>query len=135
MASKRNAGKERLPPFTPMLNEEIDSKAYREISGTAVKVLILFKQVSGILKKKAGDGFNGIFDFTYTEAQKKGFAKKTFSRAISDLIGKGFIDIVAHGGLRGGGHSNAKYRLSERWRDYGKHVFMSLPRYPNEPVL
>lgn len=108
----------RLPPFTPILNEEMDSKAYLELSGTAVKVLTWFKRIDGKLRGKDRHGFNGIFDFTYKEALRCGFAKRTFSRAIDELGEKGFIEVISVGGMRGAGRSNSKYKLSTRWQLY-----------------
>lgn len=130
--SKRKAG-DRLSPFIPILFEEMDSEAYQALSGSAAKAVPYFKRIHGILKRKSGDNFNGIFDFTYSEAEKYGFARATFSRVITELNAKGFIDIVKQGGKRGCGMSNSKYHLSERWRDFGKRVFMNRPRYPCEP--
>ena len=130
---KRFKKSKRLPPFTPILNAELRSRAYQELTGNAAKVYPYFKKIHGILKKKSGDNYNGIFDFTYTEAEKYGFARQTFKRSIDNLIGNGFIDIVKQGGKRGCGMSNSKYRLSERWRDYGTSAFIKRPRYPSEP--
>jgi hypothetical protein len=129
---KFNKG-ERLPPFSPILYDEMDSDAYQELPGNAAKALPYFKRIHGRLKRKAGDNFNGIFDFTYSEAERFGFARRTFARIIADLHAKGFIDIVIQGGMRGAGMSNSKYRLSERWRDFGKKGFVKRPRYPSEP--
>lgn len=124
--------KNKLPPFTHLLNEEMDSKAYLELSGTAAKALMWFKRIDGKLKGKDRHGYNGIFDFTYTEAVKYGFAKKTFSRAIDELNEKGFITIVKVGGMRGVGRSNSKYSLSTGWRLYGRGLKVKL-RIPTEP--
>ncbi|ACH39991.1 hypothetical protein Gbem_2988 [Citrifermentans bemidjiense Bem] len=108
----------RLPPFTPIFNEEMDSTAYLELSGTAVKVFTWFKRIDGRLRGKDRLGYNGIFDFTYNEAKRYGFAKRTFSRAIDELGEKGFIEVVSVGGLRGAGRSNSKYKLSSKWQIY-----------------
>lgn len=124
---------ERLPPFSPILFAEMDSTAYQELPGSAAKALPYFKRIHGIRKKKCGDDYNGIFDFTYSEAEKYGFARHTFARIITELNAKGFIDIVTQGGKRSCGMSNSKYRMSDRWRDFGKGVFMKRPRYPSEP--
>jgi hypothetical protein len=145
MAKKKLQG-ERLPPFVPIFNEELESAAYRAISPSAAKVYPFFKRINGKLKKKVGPDYNGIFDFTYSEAERYGFARKTFSRAITELNDKGFINIVSQGGKRGCGMSNSKYKLSDRWRDYGKtvksfdagkvverDVFIKRPRYRSEP--
>lgn len=136
MSSKKQSREKKwsIPgPFSPILYEELDSAAYQKLTANAAKALPYFKRIHGRLIKKAGDDYNGIFDFTYSEAEKFGFARRTFSRIITDLHSKGFIDIVKQGGKRGCGMSNSKYQLSERWRDYGKHVFIKRPRYPSEP--
>jgi len=124
----------RLPPFTPILNEEMDSKAYLELTGTAVKALTWFKRIDGKLRGKDRYSFNGIFDFTYNEAVRCGFAKRTFSRAIDELGEKGFIEVISVGGLRGAGRSNSKYKLSTRWQLYGLEKMKGAWRHhPSEP--
>lgn len=135
--------KDRLPPFAAIFNEEMLSKAYAELKPSAAKAYPHFKRFAGVLKKKFG--YETPFDFTYSEAQKLGFARRTFSDIIEDLIAKGFIDITEQGGKRGCGFSNSKYKLSERWRNYGKppiydHMirayrepFIKMPRYQTEP--
>ena len=135
--------KERLPPFAAITNEEMLSQAYTDLKHSAAKAYPHFKRMDGIRRKKAG--YDGTFDFTYAEARKLGFAKGTFSAVIAELNAKGFINIVKQGGMRGCGRSNAKYRLSERWRDYGKppvydratcsfrEPFINRPRYKSEP--
>jgi len=132
---KRNkkATKNRLPPFTPILNEELDSKAYQQLTGNAAKALTYFKRINGLLRHKQGDNYNGTFDLTYTEAEKFGFARRTFSRIITELNDKGFLTIIVQGGKRGCGMSNSKYQMSDRWRDYGTRGFMRRPRHPCEP--
>lgn len=131
----RNKNKVRIPPFAPILREEMTSQAYQDLPGNAAKALPYFKWFHGVLVKKLGDDYNGIFDFTYTEAERYGFARATFNRVITALNDKGFIDIVTHGGKRSSGMSNSKYKLSERWRDYGKKVFIKRPRHPQEPQV
>jgi hypothetical protein len=54
-----------------------------------------------------------------TEATKYGFARRTFHDAVKSLELHGFIDIVSVGGLRGAGHTNSQYKLSNRWVTYG----------------
>lgn len=143
MAAKKRNQKERLPPFAAILNEEMLSQAYAELKPSAAKAYPHFKRFDGIRRKK--EGYNGTFDFTYSEALKLGFARRTFSEIIEDLNAKGFINIIEQGGMRGCRRSNSKYRLSERWRDYGKppvfdrvtrsyrDPFMKVPRYKPEP--
>jgi len=131
---RRKFKSERLPPFAPILFDELNSVAYKELPGNAAKALPYFKRIHGILIKKLGDDYNGIFDFTYTEAEKCGFARNTFNRIITALNAKGFLDIVTQGGKRSCGMSNSRYHLSQRWRDYGMKCFIKRPRYPHEPI-
>lgn len=131
---KRKFKGERLPPFAPILFVELESAAYQALPGNAAKALPYFKRIHGISIKRLGDDYNGIFDFTYTEAEKYGFARNTFNRIITALNAKGFLDIVTQGGKRSCGMSNSQYRLSERWRDYGNKCFIKRPRYPHEPI-
>ena len=122
-----------LPPFSPILYDELDSIAYQALTGNAAKALPYFKRIHGKLIKKLGDDYNGVFDFTYSEAEKYSFSRHSFARIINELFDKGFIDIVKQGGRRGCGMSNSKYCLSTRWRDYGTAAFKCRPRYPSEP--
>jgi hypothetical protein len=121
------------PFFCQLFYDELDSAAYKALSGNAAKALPYFKRIHGRRMKKAGSNFNGIFDFTYTEAEKIGFARHTFARIITELNAKGFIDIISQGGRRGCGMSNSKYCLSTRWRNFGNPCFKQHPRYPSEP--
>jgi hypothetical protein len=119
-------------PFVHVLTEEMDSKAFMELNGSAVKALLWFRRVDGKLQRK--EGYTGEFGLTYTEMQRYGFAKKTFSNVIKELAEKGFIEVVSAGGLRGAGHTTSKYKLSSRWRLY--HLEMKPRfdwRYPSEP--
>lgn len=138
MGKRKGRTGNRLPPFTPIFNEEMDSKAYIELTGSAAKAYTYFKRISGKLERRSGGDYNGIFDFTYSEAKAYGFARSTFSKIIGELIEKGFIDIITVGGLRGAGRSNSKYKLSSRWKLYGvfhggKPAHVGKPRRPQEP--
>jgi len=71
--------------------------------------------------------YNGQIEFTYEEAKKElGIDKKTFTRAIDELILKGFIDIVH----QGGGLCRGKnlYSISDRWQLYGTDKFIEKHR-------
>jgi len=107
----------------------IQSKAFRELSGTATKVLIWFlrrRRMSKVGRQGKGKWVienNGEIMFTYTEAQKKyGITKPRFQRALDELIEKGFLDINHHGG--GMVKDATTYFISERWRDYGTDKFI-----------
>lgn len=129
---KKGLKSERLAPFAPIFRDEMLSRAFQELSPSAVKALIYFRWIQGVVKKKTGDP-TASFDFTYDEAESYGFARRTFSRVVQQLVDTGFIDIVRQGGLRGCGRSNSHYKASERWRLYGISGFVKSPRYRPEP--
>ena len=66
------------------------------------------------------------FEFTYTEANKFGCARRTFYNVLLQLVKKGFIDPVYKGGLRGGGLTSSKFKLSKRWKYYGTGSFVDV---------
>jgi hypothetical protein len=71
-------------------------------------------------------------EFTYLEASKKfGITNSRFTRAIDDLIAKGFIEIVHHGGCYQ--KDKTRYGLSERWRRFNTPEFSAVSR-PKDPV-
>lgn len=70
---------------------------------------------------------NGEIQFTYREAKEKyRLSAGKFTRAIDDLLEKGFIDISRLGfGL----HRDATlYAISDRWRKYGTDEFVTVKR-------
>lgn len=118
MSKSRQKHKEKMPPFVPIRMDELESTAYRQLTGNAAKLLPYFKRTCIRAVKGAPDTCT-IFGFTYTEAAKYGFSRSTFRRAIQELIAKGFVDRVEKGGLRGVGHTCSKYKLSGRWVTFG----------------
>lgn len=116
--NRRAKHRERLPPFVPITHQMLESTAFKALSGNAAKLLLYF--IRACVRCCKGKPSTSVqFDFTYSEALKIGFAKNTFSRAMSSLVDHGFVDLVEPGGLRGVGHSNSKYRLSDRWATWG----------------
>lgn len=118
MSKSRRSQKERLSPFVPIFHDELESTAYRTLSATAAKLLPYFKRIC-VKATRGKPDETTLFGFTYTEAGKYGFARRTFSRAVQELQTNGFIDIVEIGGLRGAGHSCSQYKLSRRWVTFG----------------
>jgi hypothetical protein len=116
--SRRKQHKERLPPFIPITHQQLESAAFKALSGNAAKLYPYFIRACVRCCKGKPDTTTQ-FDFTYGEAVKLGFARNTFSRCLKELNQNGFIDWVEVGGLRGVGHSNSKYRLSDRWALWG----------------
>jgi len=118
MGNSLKPQKERLAPFVPIFNDELESTAYRTLSANAAKLLPYFKRIC-VKATRGKPNETTHFGFTYKEAGKYGFARRTFSRAVQELHKNGFIDIVEVGGLRGAGHSCSQYKLSKRWVTYG----------------
>ena len=104
-------GKIKKPPGTWFERDMYKSKAYLSLRGLAPQVLVLFlgkrhmKKIKHGKREKwnctNGDGLS----FTYVEAEKEyGITKSRFSRAVGELLAKGFVSI-AH---RGGGYKQDK---------------------------
>lgn len=111
-------------PFVPLLNEELDSKAYQQLTGNSAKLYGYIKRIARIVgtKLKVTAERDVIFDFTYSEAKKFGFSEKTFLRGLKDLWSKGFIGVVRIGGRiksENGGRVNSQYKLTAYWKSYG----------------
>lgn len=114
--------KEKLSPFAALPWEVINSPAFASLPGNPGKALPIFFGKARIVTFKQGATYS-TFDFTYSEALKLGWSKDTFNQILNELHEKGFIDVAEYGGLRGCCRSNSKYKLSERWREYGKPNF------------
>ncbi|WP_226373880.1 immunoglobulin domain-containing family protein [Citrifermentans bemidjiense] len=112
--------------------------AYIDLPPSAAKALPYFygkygRKFKVVLYGKRGDhNIAGDFEFSYEEAVRLGFAKRTFARVIDELIEKGFIEMAGYGGLRGFCKSYNKFRPSYRWQRYGQPDFEAVPRYPSE---
>jgi hypothetical protein len=112
-------------PFTPILNEIHDSLAYLKLSGSAAKLHPYLIRAARTVAFKIGAGSESLsqFDYTYSEAKRRGFSESTFKRAMKELWSLGFINVVAIGGLTASkerGRVSSKYQLSECWKTYGK---------------
>ena len=110
----------KLSPGTWIERDRFKSKAFLSLKGLAPQVLVLFLGKRHMKKIKNGKREEWIctncdnLNFTYIEAGKEyGITKSRFSRAIGELLAKGFISI-AH---RGGGFKQDKsiYALSNNW--------------------
>lgn len=130
--------KPKQAPFVSTTWDILNSKAYIELTASAGKALPYFlgkygREYGLAYSKSRGCSFSGKpIEFTYAEAARLGFANRTFSRVIADLIEKGFIEMAGYGGLRGFCKTNNKFLLSTRWMDYGQKGFQAVPRYPTE---
>ena len=75
---------------------------------------------------------NGEIVFTYGEAKKKyGISKNRFTRALKELVAKGFIDITDTG--MGVHKVTTYYAISERWWDYGTTEFKEV-KWPKSKI-
>lgn len=116
--------KPKLPPGTWFEREMFESKAFIALRGFAPQLLVLFLAKrhfeNHALKKgkikRVCVNCDSIY-FTYIEAkQKYGVTKARFTRAIDELLAKGFIAIVH----RGGAYQKDKtiYGLSDKWLNW-----------------
>jgi len=111
--------------FVAITFEMIDSKAFKNLTGSGLKALILLMRKNK--EKHPIDRFKYQFSFTYPEGKKEGICNASFCRGIKQLYRLGFIDIVIKGGLRGVSKYPSYYRLSQRWKKYGTPEFKKLP--------
>lgn len=110
--------------------EMLVSKAWLNLSGVSPQVYGLFLlevKTERISKRgpkekqfRLKDNGNLMLPYRFVEATY-GITQPRFTRAIDDLVEHGFIDIVEIGS--GTGRRPTVYRLSERWREYGKPTF------------
>ena len=113
-------GKTNALPGTWVDRDMFESKAFLSLKGFAPQLLILFLGKRQMLKygrkgkeKKICVNRDSL-TFAYVEARKKyGITKSRFSRAIDELLAKGFITIVHQGG--GFKQDKSIYALSEKW--------------------
>ena len=107
----------------------VKSKAFQQLNGSAIKVLMLFmlrRKMKRMGPRKGKEKWiiynNGEIIFPYAEAAKKySLNASTFARAIDALVAYGFLDIThSGGGLMG---DCTKYAVSDRWRKFGTDQF------------
>jgi len=107
--------------------EMLDSKAFKELNASGIRVLLRFLQKRTWAYIKQGRHQKRVYEnhnlvFTYAEAAAViGIQTTTFYNAIKRLVEVGFVDIEHQGGTFG--HDYSMYALSERWRDYGTERF------------
>jgi hypothetical protein len=126
--------------FVVITFEMINHRSYKELTGSAIKALILCMRK--VKEMHRTERFKVIFSLTYPEARKQGFCDGTFWRAMKLLQRVGFIDCTIKGGLTGrikktpSAHklsfrwkekeyvkTPSAYRLSLRWKKYGTPDF------------
>ncbi|MFC5531021.1 hypothetical protein [Cohnella yongneupensis] len=100
----------------------MDSKAWNQLSIYAIGLYLA-------MKKKFNGGNEHDISFTYAEGQKL-MAKKTFTKALDQLIEVGLIDLNYQG--RYVREPNI-YGFSCRWQQYGTDSFVAKQRRKRVP--
>ena len=124
-----------------MESKLFDSKAHKSLTRAEIRIYFefLLKRRFGKCKRKDRKQEhmiinNGEITFTYAEAERLGYPRPTFLRAIDKLIDVGLIDITCQGiGGMVSGNGKIKgeptlFAISERWRDYGTDSFVKKKR-------
>jgi len=111
--------------------ELLQSKAFKELSPSAMRVLLRFLQKRKWWKEGKGVRARIVYEnsglaFTYEEAAWIGIRNTAFFEAVKRLIGVGFVDVEHQGGAYGKDFS--RYAISERWRDYGTENFKKVEK-------
>jgi hypothetical protein len=113
--------KKKVPPGTWIERELFQSRAFLSLRGFAPQLLILFlgKRIlryTEVGKRKRWQCLNcQEMTMTYVKLQKKyGITNPRFSRALDDLLGKGFIEICHQGGAYQ--RDKSVYALSDKWQ-------------------
>lgn len=100
------------------------SKAYLSLTGKAPHVLLLFLRKRKMSQVSRGEWIitnNGEIEFTYLEAKRYGINKGQFTRAIDQLIDRGFLSVEETGGAYR--RHKSLYRLIDNWKWYGTKDF------------
>jgi hypothetical protein len=111
------------------------SEAFNELTITGVKVLIRFLQKRRYSKTGKGKNAKIAYDnsgliFTFAEAACFKISRVSFSRAIKELVEKGFIEVTHQGGSFGRGRDWSTYRLINDWKLYGTPQFIPRVKVP-----
>jgi hypothetical protein len=131
----RRSNTKKLPPFVPITWEMLNSKAYEVLPHSAAKALPYFLGNKETRKVSFNDParYDIPFTFLYREAERFGFARRTFHKVITDLMRFGFIDPVTKGGMKGCGFTKSKFKLSRRWKVYGTPQFIESLKWEHFP--
>lgn len=104
------------------------SQAFLTLTRTSMIVLMHFMQrrtwdYEGKGRKKKKHFHNKGLRFPYSEAMAYGIGKKSFSRALAELVEHGFLAVVKEGGQLGGHRTCSEYDLIDDWKIYGSKDF------------
>ena len=111
--------------------ELLTSPAFNDLGLSQVRALIRFYQKRQLRKKKGRRNEyeivnDGDITFTYGEAEAMGISRPAFSRALTGLIERGFIDTTYVG--EGMFRSASRFGISERWRLWNTERFVGKDR-------
>ena len=93
-------------------NKMIDSEAWQGLSCYARAVYIE-------IKRKYNGSNKDNLSYTYREAGKL-MQRRTFTKALRELVNNGLIDVIRSGGLY---RKSNIFGLSDRWKFYGQENF------------
>jgi hypothetical protein len=122
MGMARKKSNYKINNFVAIRKELLLSKAYIKLPPTARAMLPYFLWKVKIPFSDPSY-YYAEFPFTFSEAEKYGCSKRTFSRVIEVLMRNGFIDPIRKGGRNGGRDTASIFRLSRRWEKYGNADF------------
>ncbi|HOE17153.1 MAG TPA: hypothetical protein PLX02_05545 [Syntrophorhabdaceae bacterium] len=132
---KKIIKKNKLPPFVALPWIILNSQAYKDLPFSAAKALPYFLGNEETRKVAYNDPsrYDIPFAFKYSDAERFGFARRTFHQIISDLMKFGFIDPVTKGGKKGCGFTKSKFKLSLRWKQHGTPEFIEIRKWEHFP--
>lgn len=110
----------KFPPGTWIERDLFISKAYISLKGVAPQLLTLILgkrkfETQGRKGKQKRICVNGdCLSFTYIEGLEYGITKPRFTKAINELLAKGFITIIHQGGAYR--QDKSLYGLCEKWQ-------------------
>jgi hypothetical protein len=117
----KNNKSPKMPSGTWVTRELYTSKAFLALRGVAPQALVIFLGKRDMRRIKFGKRTDWVctnrdeIHFTYIEAEKKcGITKARFSRALDELLAKGFIQVAHKGGAWQ--KDMSVYALSDGWR-------------------
>jgi hypothetical protein len=108
----------------------LNSRAYRGLPSSAAKLLPFFLGKIQYMSYEGPEYYKTTFSFTYAEARRQGQGRSTFYKTIKILISFGWIDPVKQGGRRSCGMTDSIFKLSSRWKVYGKPEFKQVKGWP-----
>jgi hypothetical protein len=110
------------PPFVMIEKRELlQSVAFKKLKGSAFKLYVVLRaKTLGHINQAIHSEIN--LSYT-TMTRDTGLSRQTVRNALIELDTLGFIDLTQQGGLRSGGYSTNRYKLSLRFYKYNLSDF------------